>query len=170
MKLLLRAFLALSLLSISGLCLAQVPVTPAANHAALLKSSDPQLAANKKLVYDLWRVLLEAGQIDKAADYLAPEYIQHNPNVPTGRQAFVDVFSKITKPQPVSPNIKRPLVSIVAEGDLVVLTWVQEADDPTKPGAKYTTTSFDMFRVKNGKAVEHWDDAVKMNMGGPPPR
>jgi predicted SnoaL-like aldol condensation-catalyzing enzyme len=34
--------------------------------------------------------------------------------------------------------------------------------DPTKSGAKYTTTSFDMFRVKDGKAVEHWDIIPKM--------
>jgi predicted SnoaL-like aldol condensation-catalyzing enzyme len=152
----------LCMLGTCGVSFGQVPVTAATDHAALLKSADPHLAANKKLVYDLWRVLLEAGQAEKADQYLAPDYIQHSPNIPTGRKAFIDGLSKWVKPQPVSPTIKRPLVSIVAEGDLVILSWLEEAPDPTKPGAKYTTTSFDMFRVKDGKAVEHWDIIPKM--------
>jgi predicted SnoaL-like aldol condensation-catalyzing enzyme len=49
------------------------------------------------------------------------------------------------------------LVAIVAEGDLVVLSFVRELDDPNKPGEKYTSTWFDMFRVENNKVAEHWD-------------
>jgi predicted SnoaL-like aldol condensation-catalyzing enzyme len=48
-------------------------------------------------------------------------------------------------------------VSVVAEGDLVVVSVVRELDDPRKPGTKYTTTWFDMWRILDGKADEHWD-------------
>ena len=51
--------------------------------------------------------------------------------------------------------------AIVAEGDRVILSFVREAPDPKDPSVKYTTTWFDMFRIVNGKIVEHWDSATK---------
>jgi len=51
------------------------------------------------------------------------------------------------------------LIAITAERDLVTLALVRELTD--KDGNKYTTTAFDMFRVANGKIVEHWDIATK---------
>jgi hypothetical protein len=38
---------------------------------------------------------------------------------------------------------------------------VREYDDPGIPGETYTTTWFDMFRIADGKIVEHWDPAQK---------
>ena len=81
--------------------------------------------------------------------------------MPSGRAAFVDFFSKIGKPKPIEARITAPLVSIVAERDLVVLGFVREYDDPKEAGKKYTTTWFDMFRIVNGKIDEHWDSALK---------
>ena len=52
---------------------------------------------------------------------------------------------------------KTQVVAVLAEDDLVVVAFRREMDDPRKPGAKYTTTWFDMWRIKDGKAVEHWD-------------
>lgn len=141
--------------------LGQLPVKPLANQKALLQSNDPKLAANKKLVYDCWRELLEAGHLELADKYLAETYIQHNPNVPTGRKGFVDFFAKFAKPQPIVDTIKAPVVAIIAEGDLVVISFVTELANPKDNTRKYTTTGFDMFRIENGKLAEHWDGAVK---------
>lgn len=58
-------------------------------------------------------------------------------------------------------RIKAPLVSIVAERDVVILSFVREYPEPLDPARKYTTTWFDMFRLEKGKLVEHWDGAVK---------
>src|SRR5689334_16375918 len=102
-----------------GQAVAQVPVTPAPDHAALLQSADPKLAQNKRFVYDFWREVFEAGHLELADKYMAEGYIQHNPNVPTGRAAFVEFFGKIRKPKPIEAKVAAPLVSIVAEGDLV---------------------------------------------------
>ena len=77
---------------------AQVPVVPSSDHESMLRHADPQLAKNKRLVYDFWREVFEAGHMDLAPKYMAETYIQHNPRVPTGRQAFIDFFSKIRKP------------------------------------------------------------------------
>ena len=88
-------------------------------------------------------------------------YIQHNPNVPTGRTAFIDFFSKNVSPGAIQPRVKAPLVAILADGDLVVLAFAREAPDPNDPAKKYTTTWFDMFRLEGGKIAEHWDPATK---------
>ena len=135
---------------------AQLAAQPNANHASLLASKDPHLAANKRLVYDFWREVFEAGHMELADKYMTESYIQHNPNVPTGRAAFVKLFSSITKPKPIEPRVKAPLVAIVAEGDMVILTFAHEAADPKDSTKKYTTTWFDMFRVEGGKIAEHW--------------
>jgi len=155
---------AISLIMLAGIvlaagALAQVPVAPAPNQEALLRSADPKAAANKKLVYDFWREVFEAHHLDLAPHYLAESYIEHNPRFATGRDAFVENFSKAGPPKPIEPTIKRPVVAIVAEGDLVVLSFVREAADPKDTAKKYTTTWFDMFRVADGKIAEHWDGA-----------
>ena len=140
---------------------AQVQVQANPDHEQLLASADPKLAANKRLVYDFWREVFEAGHMDLAPKYMTESYIQHNPNVPTGRAAFAGFFSKFVKPKPIENRVKAPLVAVVAEGDLVILTFAEEATDPKDPAKKYSTTWFDMFRVENGKIAEHWDAARK---------
>jgi predicted SnoaL-like aldol condensation-catalyzing enzyme len=157
-----RALLALLLaLCAASHALAQVPVQATADHAALLASDDPKLAANKRLVYDFWREVFEAGHMELAERYMAETYIQHNPNVPTGRAAFVEFFTQFHKPKPIEPRVAAPLVTITAEGEFVVLSFVRELPDPKDASRKYTTTWFDMFRLENGKIAEHWDPAVK---------
>ena len=68
---------------------AQVAVESNPNHEQLLASPDPHLAANKRLVYDFWRKVIEGGHMELAEKYMSESYIQHNPNVPTGRAAYV---------------------------------------------------------------------------------
>lgn len=140
---------------------AQVPPVANPNQDQMLASSDPQLAANKRLVYDFWREVFEGGHMELAEKYLTDAYIQHNPNVPSGRVAFVEAFSKVVSPSAIQPRITRPLISIVAERDLVILSFSREYDDPKDSSKKFTTTWFDMFRIENGKIAEHWDPALK---------
>ncbi|HEX7078601.1 MAG TPA: nuclear transport factor 2 family protein [Candidatus Eisenbacteria bacterium] len=159
-----RSFAVLALLlalTLSPAARAQVDVQANPNQEQLLASPDARLAANKRLVYDFWREVLEAGHMDLAPKYMADSYIQHNPEVPTGRAAFVDFFTKFSKPKPIEARIQDPLVSIVAEGDLVVLSFVHKVPDPKDKTKTYTTTWFDMFRVEGGKIAEHWDCALK---------
>ena len=99
--------------------------------------------------------------MELAGKYMAEGYIQHNPNVPTGRAAFVEFFSKNVPPTPIEARIKTPLVAILAEGDLVTLVFVRELPDPKDHAKKFTTTWFDMFRIEKGKLAEHWDPALK---------
>jgi predicted SnoaL-like aldol condensation-catalyzing enzyme len=107
----------------------------------------------------MWRTFLTAHHIDEADKFLAPEYHQHNPNAETGL-AGVKAYFTALKQEPIPvPDTIPGLVSIVAERDLVVVSLVREGKD--KDGKAYTTTWFDMFRIANGKIVEHWDVAQK---------
>ena len=141
---------------------AQLPVKPLASQQILLRSNNPKLAKNKKLVYDMWREFLEGGHVEVAEKYFTETYMQHNPNAATGRKAVVEFFSKFMKPQPISDTIKAPVVAIVAEGDLVTLSFARTMPDPVDTTKTYMTTWFDMFRIENGKIAEHWDSAEKM--------
>ena len=74
-------------------------------------------------MYDLWREVLEARRADRADRYVTAEYIQHNPTVPTGRRGLVAFVAGLRPPAPVAPRVPAPLVAIVAERDLVVLSF-----------------------------------------------
>jgi predicted SnoaL-like aldol condensation-catalyzing enzyme len=150
----------LSLALLAAPVFAALPVVPAPDQAALLKSKDPKLAANKKLAYDFFRVVLRARHLDEADKYMKADYIQHNPNADTGIAGFKAYFTKLGGPQPVKDTLPG-LVAIQAEGNFVTLSFVREEKDPANPGQKYTTTWFDMFRIDDGKIAEHWDVALK---------
>src|SRR5689334_16060995 len=72
------------LLLFSSTLFAQLEPRPLASQEELLKDKDAKLAANKKLVFDFWREVLEARHLDLAEKYMRPDYMQHNPNATTG--------------------------------------------------------------------------------------
>jgi predicted SnoaL-like aldol condensation-catalyzing enzyme len=63
------------------------------------------------------------------------------------------------QPKPIPKTLATPVVAVVAEGDLVVVATRRELKNPKDPSKTYTTTWFDMWRMKDGKADEHWDGA-----------
>ncbi|MEO8180307.1 MAG: nuclear transport factor 2 family protein [Deltaproteobacteria bacterium] len=130
-----------------------LPVVENADHAQLLSSPVPQLAANKRLVYDMWRTLIEARDTQAAERFLAESYIQHNPNADTGRAGVLAFFAGQGPAQTVQERVRRPLVAIVAERDYVA---VVQVDAQTQP-RPYSTTWFDLFRIEDGVIAEHWD-------------
>ena len=153
---------ALTLAAACAPVFAALPVVAGKDQAAMLKSTDPKLAANKKVAYDFFRVVLRGFRLDQADKYMTNDYMQHNPNAETGMAGFKAYFNAIMpNPLPPIPETLPGLVAIQAEGDYVTLSFVKEYDDPSAKGKKYTTTWFDMFRIVNGKIVEHWDSATK---------
>jgi predicted SnoaL-like aldol condensation-catalyzing enzyme len=142
---------------------AQEPVVGAADPDALFHSSDPKLNVNKQTAYHIVKDLIESGHWEQADKYLTERYIQHNPLAASGRAGVVKYFTEVVKakPVPIPAKMKSPIVSVVAEGDLVVVAYARERTDSKDPTKKYTTTWFDMWRFVDGKADEHWDPATR---------
>jgi len=103
--------------------------------------------------------------------YLGPEYKQHTiflPGPGTDREKLVRMFqSRPARPTAGAPAMPRQRTdAIMAEGDRVMLLTSREQRDPAT-GELKPSYIFNMFRVKDGKLVEHWD--VSPGMAGAPP-
>ena len=111
--------------------------------------------------------MLQYGHLELADEDMAEGYIQHNPNVPTTREGFKAFFAARHMPvQEIKPAWKNPPRLLLADGPYVILMMDRKVDDPASPGHQYVYEHFDMVRYADGKAWEHWDDAMK---DAPPP-
>lgn len=146
---------------LAALVLLQEPVVGATDPERLFTSRDRKLHANKQVVLHIVRDLLEAGHWKDAPKYLSQRYLQHNPNVASGLAPVMSFFSAMPeKPIPERSAWRTKVVAVLAEGDLVAVATARELPRPggsAGGGGTYTTTWFDMWRIKDGKADEHWD-------------
>lgn len=135
------------------------PPQVAADHQALLASPDPRLAANKRLVYDMYRIVLQAGLADRAGEFIREDYIQHNPNANQGLAGVQDYIRKTRPEREIKDKLELPLIHLMAEGDHVMISFVRPEKDAE--GETYYSTWFDLFRIEEGKIAEHWDPMLK---------
>jgi len=120
-------------------------------------------ALNKKIVTDFYRIVFEPRNPDLVEQFIAPDFVEHNPSIEGGRDALVKFIKTLPKPanDDVGPEMKNPPAHIVAEGDLVTFIFKQSTPDPKDKTKSYDRFTFDMFRIKNGKIAEHWDGATR---------
>lgn len=112
-------------------------------------AQSPQLEANKRVAKDFYDATINRKDFAAASQFLGSQYKQHNPTAADGAEglrAFID-FLKAR-----FPNQRGEIKRVVAEGDLVVLHVHSTRGDDT-PGRAVV----DIFRLENGKVVEHWD-------------
>lgn len=121
--------------------------------------SDPKLESNKAIVRDFLRKVFIEHNVDAGLAHLRDDYIQHNQNVPPGKETLRQAFKKGL--DNVSTDIKR----MVAEGDLVVVHHHFKLD-PNSLGLAV----IDIFRIQDGKIAEHWDVMMPIPENPPFPK
>ncbi len=107
------------------------------------------LEANKRNAIAFYRTAYLGDPAKAVEQYVGDEYIQHNPLVADGKQAFIEYFEEMARDYP-GKSIE--FVRSVAEGDLVAL----HTHQAWPGGEEYVTMDFFRFD-DNGKIVEHWD-------------
>lgn len=86
---------------------------------------------------------------DAARKYLREDYIQHNPGVGQGREAFIEAFrQKFTKVPTFHLAVKRILV----DGDMAAV----HIHATGLPGQSESVV-VDIYRFQDGLLAEHWD-------------
>ncbi|MDD0824046.1 ester cyclase [Mannheimia sp. AT1] len=106
---------------------------------------------NKKLALEFYEMAFNQHKVKEATEkYVGKEYLQHNPSVADGGQAFIDAFEPFLKEHPKS---KAEIKRVMADGDLVMLHVHSTMDENDRGEAVVDIFRFD----ENGKIVEHWD-------------
>ena len=112
-------------------------------------AADAQQEANRKIVLDFYEKGLNQKDADAAIAYMGNRYVQHNPNAADGPEGLRKFIAFLREKFPNSRSeIKRSFV----DGDYVILH-VHAVREPGTRGSAIV----DIFKLENGKIVEHWD-------------
>ena len=112
-------------------------------------AADAQQEANRKVVLDFYEKGINQKDADAAIALMGNRYVQHNPNAADGPEGFRKFIAFLREKFPNSRSeIKRSFV----DGDYVILH-VHAIREPGTRGSAI----IDIFKLENGKIVEHWD-------------
>jgi predicted SnoaL-like aldol condensation-catalyzing enzyme len=110
--------------------------------------------ANKKLVMDFVQEVFHDRHVEAADKYLAADYRPNAKGVAPGLTGFKRSLAAWFAHVPA--DLREEVVATVADGDQVVVyqhvTWTDR-----KTAKPMSAAGFDMFCVRDGKIVEHWD-------------
>jgi len=108
-----------------------------------------QQEQNKKAVVEFYEKAINQKDFEAASKYLGPRYTQHNPNAADGPEGLKAFLQFLKEKFPASRSeIKRAF----GDGDHVMLH-VHAVREPGTRGSAI----IDIFKLENGKIVEHWD-------------
>ncbi len=111
--------------------------------------SSANVMQNRKIVEEFARLFYSERNVKQAFErYVVRDYIQHNPGIADSRDAAVAVLAPMFSEAGREFRIHKILV----DGDMAVI----HVHAIPKSGAKGASV-FDMYRLRDGKIVEHWD-------------
>jgi len=133
------------LAALSGITLIAGPVV-----ARTTQNTDAlQVAQNREVVARFVDLLYRQKAVTQAFEnYVASDYIQHNPKIADGRNAAIAFLV----PKFANPTASFEVKRIIVDGDYAVVL----IQGRPSPGARGSAIA-DIFRLKEGKIVEHWD-------------
>ena len=108
-----------------------------------------QMEENKKIVAAFYDAALNQKDFEKASQYLGARYTQHNPLAADGREGFKGFIAFLKEK---FPNNRSEIKRIFADGDYVIV----HVHTVREPGTRGNAI-VDIFKLENGKVVEHWD-------------
>ena len=104
-----------------------------------------------KAVLDFYDVVINGQQYERAGEFLDDNYIQHKPEVETGPEGVLNFVRWIYEQ---SPQHRARIVRSFVEDNYVILhVHIMNCVDAPNIAV------MDIFRVENGKLMEHWDVA-----------
>lgn len=128
----------------SGALVAACAVTIGAASRDLAREEE-----NIAIAMEFYDLLLNRKDWDGATKYMSDRYIQHNPNAPDG---FAGIKAHIDMLKRDFPQNRGEIKHVFSKDDLVALH-IHNKRSPELRG----NAVVDMFRIEDGKVVEHWD-------------
>jgi steroid delta-isomerase-like uncharacterized protein len=125
---------------------------------------------NKALARQLAEEVLNKGNMSRADEIIAPNFVEHEelpPGIPPGREAPKMMFTMLRS---AFPDFKATIDDMIAEGDKVVIrqTWTgtQKGEFMGMPptGKSISIGVIDIIHIADGKFVEHWGVMDQMAM------
>ena len=116
---------------------------------AAADAATAQQEANRQAVLAFYEKGLNQKDADAALAYVGDRYTQHNPNGQDGPEGFRKFIAFLREK---SPNSHSEIVRSFVDGDYVILH-VHAVREPGTRG----NAIVDIFKLENGKIVEHWD-------------
>ena len=104
---------------------------------------------NKKNVVEFYKAMINQKDFDLTSKYVGSRYTQHNP---MGADNLEGIKNFIQFLKEKMPDAHWELKRVFADGDYVIT----HGHTVSKPGDR-GMAAMDIFRLENGKIVEHWD-------------
>ncbi|MDL2293015.1 ester cyclase [Ruminococcaceae bacterium OttesenSCG-928-D13] len=105
---------------------------------------------NKEIVRDFIEKVFNRHDLSGLERYMHDDYIQHNPGIADGRDAFKDAFENGMFKR--RPNFRQEIKHMYCDGDIVVVHLLAIAEAGVDENIV-----FDVYRLRDGKLAEHWD-------------
>ncbi len=127
---------------------ATTPETLSAEPSEVL--ANLSVASNRDIVTAAFEAIFSDFDEARVRALISEDYIQHNPGMPTGIEPIIGVLPALEE-----SGIQYETHRIIADGDLVAMHNTYR--NAQLFGAE-TLVGFDVFRVEDGRIVEHWDN------------